>query len=272
MSAPHSFHPPTAIPFGRTLAMLVAVSALGWLAMVGMVWDMARIMPLSELGPGMAWFSVGRFADYEPSGITRFLDALCITGADPRAMLTDPIHTMGMWLAMAVAMMTPVAFPDLKVYLSLHKTARSLSTLGWLLGFLSIWALAALVVSVLQLALFKTGALGDGMVVDAVPMSTALLLIAGAYQFTSWKTHDRRPCPASCHGSAVASGWFAGWRSVRCCWALMAAMFALGIMNIVAASVLTVLMVAERAHKAGYVCALLGGAALVVYGIMIMVA
>lgn len=270
MSAPYSIYPSTATPIGHTLALLLGVSTLGWLFMVGMVWDVARIMPIAELGPGMAWFGVGRFADWEPSGIKRFLDVLCITGADPRALLSDPIHTIAMWLAMMVAMMTPVALTDLRSYQLLRKTARPLTTGVWLFGFLCVWALAACVGAFLQLVFFKLGVFSDGLVATTVPMSGTLLLLAGAYQFTTWKRRVLTPCPATNSRSAVAGGWSAGWRSLRCCWALMAVMFVLGVMNIVAAGVLTALMVLERSHKAGNASTLLGGIILSASGILVL--
>lgn len=263
---------PKLIPSKNVPTLLVGISAMGWLVMAGMVWDLGQIMPVAELGPGMAWFSGGRFADYEASGVTRFIDALCITGADPRAMLSNPLHIVAMWLAMAVAMMTPVAFPDLKAQLARSDRTQVFCVWRWMLGFWAVWALVAICGAILQGGLFAIGILGDGMIITAAPLSGFLLFLAGAYQFTARKSNDRRSCQVARGTPAMASGWSAGWQSLRCCWALMLAMFALGVMNIVAAGVLTLFMVSERSHKAGNGCSQIGGALLVTFGVIVFAA
>ena len=149
---------------------------------------------------------------------------------------------LGIWVVMMAAMMLPSAIPTVTLYGSLAKERRHLASVAFVAGYLAVWAAAGLVAFALATA---GGRVAGGVLAwDRAGRwaAGATLLVAAAYQLTPLKD----ACLAKCRsplgfllGSwrpgvvgglrlGLASGaWCAG-----CCWALMASLFALGVMSI----------------------------------------
>ncbi len=108
-----------------------------------------------------------------------------------------------------------------------------------------------------------------------------LLLVAGVFQWTSLK----QACLAKCRSplsflmtewregptGALVMGIRHGAYCVACCWALMALLFVVGVMNLLWVAGLTVLVLAERVLPGGPAVSRAAGALLVVAGVIVLV-
>jgi predicted metal-binding membrane protein len=104
-----------------------------------------------------------------------------------------------------------------------------------------------LIATALQLGLTKASLLSPMMELRSRWFGGALVLMAGAYQFTPWK----RKCLECCRSAVAQGGPFqAGLRNGRsclgCCWALMLLLFVGGVMNLWWLSALTIFVVLEK--------------------------
>jgi predicted metal-binding membrane protein len=149
---------------------------------------------------------------------------------------------LGLWIVMMAAMMLPSAIPTVALYGSLAKDRAQLAAALFVAGYLAVWAAAGLVAFALAEA---GGRVAGGILAwDRAGRwaAGATLLVAAAYQLTPLKD----ACLARCRsplgfllGSwrpGVVGGFRLGLTSgawcAGCCWALMASLFALGMMSI----------------------------------------
>lgn len=202
--------------------------------------------------------------------------------------------TMGMraplflivWVVMMVAMMFPTASP---MILAFHKVQAGKRARGE--TFVSTWIFVAayMLVWALSGVLAYAGAAGAEAMAAQAKLSGAtaarigavLLVIAGAYQLSPLKNM----CLAKCRTpmtfiltswrdgttGALRMGFEHGFFCLGCCWLLFLVLFPLGIMNIAAMAVVTLLVYAEKALAAGERIAKWAGIALMLYGVMILV-
>jgi predicted metal-binding membrane protein len=135
------------------------------------------------------------------------------------------------WALMTVAMMLPTSFPLLGLFRTLvgDRKHRSLFLAVCIAGYLSTWIFFGVLAhfGVSRLYFFATNS----------NFETALLLVAGIYQFTPLKRHCLQKCrsPLSFinehwHGKNAAkeSFWLGahhGLFCIGCCWSLMLLMF-----------------------------------------------
>jgi len=164
-----------------------------------------------------------------------------------------------MWALMSAAMMAPTFVPTLKVYEDLNQ-AKIGSQRGFALllaGYIGVWlgfsALAAAgQLWASQAGLMRSGALASGAI------SAALLIGAGAYQFSSVKASCLSTCRAPFmffmqhwDEGPLRNGFRLGIVCIGCCWALMLLGFVGGSMNLVWMGGATVLMVLEKLPDIG---------------------
>jgi predicted metal-binding membrane protein len=163
---------------------------------------------------------------------------------------------LGIWVVMMTAMMLPSVAPTIALYTRMTKESSPVAPWLFAGGYLLTWAAAGLVayaVGVLAVRLF-----GDTFAWDHQGRTVAALtlLIAAAYQLTPFKD----VCLAKCHSplgtllgswrggptGAVHMGARNGAWCVGCCWALMASLFALGIMSVTWMAVMAGIMAVEK--------------------------
>jgi predicted metal-binding membrane protein len=185
------------------VAALFAVAAVGW------VWT-ARQMRGMDAGP---WTSLGSLGWF-----------------------------LGIWLVMMAAMMLPSVAPTVTLYTRMTKDRSPLSPWLFTAGYLLTWAVAGLAAYALGLAVtsFSGGTLAWDRAGRAVAAAT--LIAAAVYELTPLKN----VCLAKCRSplGALLGSWRDGPRGavrmgarngawcVGCCWALMASLFALGVMSL----------------------------------------
>ena len=149
---------------------------------------------------------------------------------------------LGVWVVMMGAMMLPSVAPTVALYSRMTKTRSQLSPLLFAAGYLVTWGGAG----VLALAIAAAGGrIGGGVLSwDRAGRwgAGATLVVAAVYELTPLKDVCLGKCrsplgfllgswrdrwPGALRMGAEHGAWCVG-----CCWALMASLFALGIMSI----------------------------------------
>jgi predicted metal-binding membrane protein len=233
---------------------VVALAALGWLYLALLVANMGG--ELGALGPGMSTLDL----------VPRTITALC----RPTFGLAMPQGTQDiggffvvalMWAAMVLAMMLPSAAPMILTYAEIADTAARkgepiVSPFVIAAGYSVIWLGFSGTATVAQFALSRAALLDAGMASASGLFSGAVFIAAGLYQFSALKhaclTQCRQPFPFFfAHWETKPRGVFRlglkqGLYCLGCCWAMMAVMFAVGVMNVVWMAALGVVMTLEK--------------------------
>jgi predicted metal-binding membrane protein len=162
---------------------------------------------------------------------------------------------------MALAMMLPGAAPMILTYAEIADTAARkgasvVTPFALALGYAAVWIAFALVATLLQAAMTRTGLIDVSMLPASRPVSAALFVLAGAYQFSSLKQSCLRACQRPfpfffANWKTTPRGVFGlglkqGMHCLGCCWAMMLLMFAVGIMNVVWMAALAIVMTFEK--------------------------
>lgn len=188
-----------------------------------------------------------------------------------------------MWAVMMAGMMLPSAVPMVSAYAATVRPGTSSlhgSTSLFVVGYLAAWSGFA------ALATGAQWALHDGALVTPMGVSTSatlggtLLLAAGAYQFTGIKDACLRQCRTPLgfllnewrpgRGGAIVMGVRHGAFCVGCCWALMALLFVLGVMNLWWIALVAAVVLLEKVVPSPALTKTLG-ATLMVWGAALVV-
>lgn len=254
--------PATAGRLGATFARpklvavicVIALTALGWIYLALAVSSMSRDM--AALGPGMGAFGILPHAIAvlcSPRvGMAMGLAAWSATGVLLIAL---------MWAAMVLAMMLPSAAPMILTYAEIAETAarkgqRIVSPFAIAGGYSVVWLGFAVFATAAQYAAIRAALLDTGMASASALFSGAIFIAAGLYQFSALKhaclTQCRQPFSfffsqwATTPRGVFRLGVKQGLYCLGCCWAMMAVMFAVGVMNVVWMAVLAVVMTLEK--------------------------
>jgi predicted metal-binding membrane protein len=179
---------------------------------------------------------------------------------------------LGMWVVMMVPMMLPSLVLMLLPY---RKSGRltALVTLG--LGYFFVWTVIGAAVFPIGVALAAIE-MQQPMLARGVPIAVcAVVLAAGAFQFTRWKARHLACCReapefTSNAGTAFRHGLRLGLRCARCCGNLMAILLVIGVMDLRAMAVVTVAITLERLLPSGERAARAVGAAVVGSGLFLI--
>jgi predicted metal-binding membrane protein len=163
---------------------------------------------------------------------------------------------VGVWVVMMAAMMFPSVSPTVALYAQMTRQRGVGRPLLFSVGYLLLWGLAG----VLAYALFELGrtAFGADLRWNAGGrlFAGAVLLVAALYELTPLKDVCLQKCRSPVgfllgawrdgHRGAIAMGArHAAW-CVGCCWALMGALFALGVMSITWMAFVAALITLEK--------------------------
>lgn len=211
--------------------------------------------------------------------------------ADPGMAMALP--TMGlpapaflaMWVIMMVAMMFPTAAPMILTFHNIQAGKRRrgetvVSTWLFVAGYLLVWTLAGMAAYVLALAAEALAARAALSSASAARIGGALLIAAGLYQMTPLK----EICLAKCRSpiafiltawrdgavGALRMGLVHGGYCLGCCWLLFVILFPLGVMNIAAMAVLTLVVFAEKSAAWSRTATRAASAVLLLYGAAVM--
>ena len=235
--------------YSAVRARLGLVAALFVLAVLGWVWT-AHEMSGMDAGP---WTSLG--------GLGWFL---------------------GVWVVMMAAMMLPSVAPTIALYTRLTQKGSPLSPWLFAVGYLLTWAGAGLVAYLIG---GVAGALfGDALRWDHAGRGTAAatLAVAAVYELTPLKD----VCLGTCRSplGALLGSWREGrtgalrmgmrngaW-CVGCCWALMASLFALGVMSLSWMAVVAGIIALEKTLPWGRGVTYATAGVLLVLGVLLLAA
>ena len=161
---------------------------------------------------------------------------------------------VGVWIVMMAAMMFPSVSPTVALYSRMTKSAAS--PLLFAGGYLLTWTAAG--VFAFSLAIAGDSLVGNVLAWDRAGrwLAGATLLAAAVYELTPLKDVCLGKCRSPLglllgtwrDGSvgALQMGVKNGAWCVGCCWALMASLFALGVMSVVWMAVVAAMIAAEK--------------------------
>jgi predicted metal-binding membrane protein len=163
---------------------------------------------------------------------------------------------LGVWVVMMAAMMFPSVSPTVALFSRMTRSQAPLLPLVFTSGYLLTWTAAGVLA-------FAISDLGGGVLADELSWNRAgrwlaggILVAAALYELTPVKSF----CLAKCRSplgfllgswrgglaGALRMGTKHGAWCVGCCWALMAALFALGVMSIAWMAFVAALIAAEK--------------------------
>jgi predicted metal-binding membrane protein len=235
--------------FAATRARLGLVAALFALAAVGWWWT-AQQMRGMDNGP---WTGLGSFSWF-----------------------------IGVWVVMMAAMMFPSVAPTVALYSRMSTGQSRLAPLLFPAGYLLTWAGAGAVVFAVGAAVSRFA--GDGLAWRHAgrPLAGITLLLAALYELTPFKDACLGKCRSplglllgSWRGGrlgAVRMGAKNGAWCVGCCWALMASLFALGVMSVIWMAIVAGLIAVEKTLPWRRVATYGTASILVALGVLLLVA
>jgi predicted metal-binding membrane protein len=155
------------------------------------------------------------------------------------------------WAVMMAAMMLPSLAPAVAVSPAAARVRVASRTVLFAGGYLLVWTLAGIAVYAILAMGRRTGGLAWGS--GGRWLSAGLLILAAAYELTPMKRRllaaCRRPpaeAPSGGRSGAIVDGMSAGICCLGCSWALMAALFALGVMSLTWMALVAVLVALEK--------------------------
>jgi predicted metal-binding membrane protein len=190
---------------------------------------------------------------------------------------------MGMWVTMMVAMMFPTIAPMVLAHRMVmrRRPGGALASVAFVGGYLAMWTVAGLMPLAAFVA-FATLAPASSLASRLPQIAGATLIVAGLYQFTPLKAVCLRACrnpfdfitnhdfgagPFNDFRAGVSHGAFC----LGCCWALMAVLLVVGLMNLAWMAALAVVFLAEKNWKHGVGLTRIAGTVVAVLGIVVLV-
>jgi len=222
------------------LAALAVLTALAWAYLYWIAMGMAAMPGQMPDMPGMVMESATR------------------TWTLPEYLLA-----FAMWSVMMIGMMTPSVAPMILIYARVGRQAaaqgKPFAPTSWFfIGYLIAWCGFALLAAFAQAMLLQLRLLTPMLDAGTDALAGVLLIGAGAYQWTPLKDACLSQCQAPAafiqrHGGFNRSGWASlrlglkhGLYCVGCCWALMALLFVVGVMNLVWIAFLSAWVLLEK--------------------------
>ena len=163
-----------------------------------------------------------------------------------------------MWFLMSIAMMSPTIIPTLKTYEDILESGGKRENSFWwfITGFLSIWMIFSILMSLTQVFLGRLYLLNDQGAFVSSLISSGFLVLAGLYQLSSYKEACLIKCQRpftfflqswkSGNSGSFNMGVSIGLFCLGCCWALMALAFVGGVMNLAFMAIMTFFMMLEK--------------------------
>ncbi len=159
---------------------------------------------------------------------------------------------VGVWVVMMAAMMFPSVSPTVALYSRMTRSREPLAPLVFTAGYLLTWTAAGLLA-------FAVSDLGGSLLGDELSKCRSPL----SFLLGSWRGGL---------SGALQMGTKHGAWCVGCCWALMAALFALGVMSIAWMAFVAALIAAEKTLPWGRAVTWGTAAILLLLGVLLLAA
>ncbi len=202
----------------------------------------------------------------------------------PTMGLAAPVF-LSIWIAMMVAMMFPTAMPMILTFARVQsgKTARgqaSVPTAIFVAAYLLVWVIFGAAAFAVAVGAEELASRSMWLMDSAPRIGGVVLIAAGVYQLSplkriclskcrspmSWLLNSWRDGP----GGVVRMGVEHGVYCLGCCWFLFVILFPLGMMNIAAMALITVLIFAEKSLPISSLALGLAAFGLIVYGALVL--
>ncbi len=163
---------------------------------------------------------------------------------------------VGVWVVMMAAMMFPSVAPTVALYSRMTGTRAPIAPFVFTAGYLVAWTSIGVLAFAIASALGHVS--GDLLAWDRAGrwVAGATLIVAAVYELTPLKDVCLGKCRSplgfllgawrSGHAGALQMGARHGAWCIGCCWALMASLFALGVMSVVWMAVVAGLIAFEK--------------------------
>lgn len=217
---------------GLTVGLAIGgVTLAAWGYLVAMVWGM------SHMDASADWLLMPRMMDWEAS---------------------DLALVFLMWTVMMAGMMLPSVLPLLLMLRRIDQATLDSKvlwrrTLQFASGYLAIWTTFSFVATLGQWGLLELRLVSPMMESSSTTFSGLLLLLAGAYQFSSLKYKCLQHCRSPLGflltqkiENRLLLGWRHGSYCAGCCWMIMVLLFVFGVMNLLWIVVLTAIIFFEK--------------------------
>jgi predicted metal-binding membrane protein len=204
--------------------------------------------------------------------------------ATPTMGMSAPLF-LAVWVAMMIATMFPAVAPMLLMIARIDaskRTAGKSCVPNWLFvaGYLIVWTALGVVAYVGAVGAERLAAHIDPIAHNAGRIGGGLILVAGAYQFSTLKDRCLTECRSPLafvmqhwregRAGAVRMGIHHGWHCAGCCWALMAMLFPIGMMNIAALATVTAFIYVEKVLPVGRTVGRAAGVGLIAFGLAVI--
>ncbi|WP_395450552.1 DUF2182 domain-containing protein [Aminobacter sp. UC22_36] len=255
------------------LGAIAAVAALAW---AYVIWLAANMGAAPTAGPDMP-------------GMT--MPGMTMPGMEMGTVLAPALRgwsvgdfafMFAMWAIMMVGMMLPSVAPMLLIYAGVARQAGSrgkpfAATAWFATGYLLAWTAFSMLATSAQWAL-ESALLLAPMTGIGAKLGSIVLIVAGVYQCTPLKDVCLSACQSPLqfimrHGGfrpdplgAMNLGAEHGIYCIGCCWALMAILFVIGIMNLLWVAAIAAFILLEKLVAPGRLLSRAAGATLIVAG------
>jgi len=221
-----------------------------------------------------------------------FIIWLAVDMGSPLAQLTMPMSAswslatiaavVAIWSVMMTAMMLPSAVPMVLIFARLSRRTGWATTWVFVGAYILMWSGFGALAASAQWALQAAGLVSPMAMSVSSALTAALLIAAGAFQFTPLKSTCLTRCRSPIAflmaewrkglNGAFIMGVRHGIYCVGCCWALMALLFVFGVMNPPYVAALSLSVALEKLTPGGEWIARAIGGVLIIAGIWILVA
>lgn len=193
---------------------------------------------------------------------------------------------LAIWVTMMVAMMFPTAAPMILMFARVQRDRRQngrafVPTWVFVSAYLLIWTLFGVLAYAGAVWIEALAHQVPWLMANAARIGGGVLVLAGLYQLSPLK----RSCLAKCRTPLdfVLSSWREGYSGsfrmglehgiycLGCCWLLFVIFFPLGMMNVAAMAVVTILIFAEKSFPMGHRIAQVAALLLIAYGVLVIV-
>jgi predicted metal-binding membrane protein len=241
---------------------VVTIVALAWAYLIHLDRQMAATMA----------------SDAEMARMGMAMDAAPWTAA-------DVWFTFAMWAVMMAGMMTPSAAPVFLLFAGAQARQAGgragVTVPAFASGYLAVWSGFSGGAAVAQWWLHEHALLSPMMAASSAWLAGAILIGAGLYQFSHLKTACLTHCQSPLGflmtnwragvGGAFRMGVRHGLYCLGCCWALMAVLFAVGVMNLIWVAAITGFVLVEKVVPARGRVARGAGIAMIAGGLFVLI-
>ena len=189
------------------------------------------------------------------------------------------------WVVMMVAMMFPTAAPMILMFARVQTGKRErgqvfVPTWVFVSAYMIVWALFGVLAYVIAVSMEVLAEQSMWLMDNAARLGGGVFILAGLYQLSRLK----RACLSKCrtpldfilgswrdgYGGAFRMGIEHGLYCLGCCWLLFVILFPLGMMNVAAMAVITLLIFAEKSLPVGQRVSQIVAVVLIGYGALVV--